>query len=101
MMFSPEEGYPYFNYIEEFQRERKVIADFIKDRIKLGELLPDPELTATALMGMILVQILEYLLTGRRTLTRRNAEKLVDLLLGFPSARSIPIPVSIVRRSRK
>jgi AcrR family transcriptional regulator len=101
MMFSPEEGYPYFNYIEEFQRERKVIADFIKDGIKLGELLPDPELTASALMGMILVQILEYLLTGRRTLTRRNAAKLVDVLLGCPPPRKTTIPVSIVGRSQK
>jgi AcrR family transcriptional regulator len=101
MMFSPEEGYPYFNYIREFQREREVIAGFIREKIKLGEPLPDPELTATALMGMILVQILEYLFTGRRTLTRQNAAKLVDLLLGFPPPVNMAIPIGTAGRSRQ
>jgi AcrR family transcriptional regulator len=92
MMFSPEGEYPYFNFIEEFQRERKVIAGFIKDKPpESGS--ADAELISTALMGMILIEVLEYLFTGRRTLTRRNAEKLVDLLLSYswPGNNAIPI----------
>jgi TetR/AcrR family transcriptional regulator len=80
MMFSPEGEYPYFNFIEEFKRERKVIAGFIRECRQDGR-PSDPELVSTALMGMMLIVILEYLFTGRRTLTRRNAERLVDLLL--------------------
>jgi len=101
MMFSPEEGYPYFNYIDEFKRERKVLAGFIRDGMGRGKRRPYPERTATALMGMILVQILEYLFTGRRTLTRRNAEKLVDLLLGFSLPDKMTVPNGIVTGPRK
>jgi len=80
MMFSPEGEYPYFNFVEEFKRQRKVIAGFIKGRSP-GKRRANPELVSTALMGMMLTAILEYLFTGRRTLTRHNAERLVDLLL--------------------
>ncbi len=80
MMFSPEGEYPHFSYVEEFQRERKIIAGIIsEDQSKKRR--PDAETMATALMGMILIEVLEYLFTGRRTLTKRNAVKLVDLLL--------------------
>jgi TetR/AcrR family transcriptional regulator len=80
MMFAPEGEYPHFNFLEEFKRERMTIAGFIQEDRKSGS-YPDPESISSALMGMMLVQILEYFFTGRRTLTRRNAEKLIDLLL--------------------
>lgn len=80
MMFSPEGEYPHFNFVKEFQRERKVIADIINEG-KAKNYQADAEVMATALMGMILIAVLEYLFTGRRTLTPRNAEKLVDLLI--------------------
>lgn len=99
MMFSPEGENPSFNYIEEFKRERKAIADFIKIT-NPGECRSDPHLVSTALMGMMLIVILEYLFTGRRTLTRRNAEKLVDLLLSSPESHDKSIPVGKVRGKR-
>jgi AcrR family transcriptional regulator len=86
MMFSPEGEYPYFNFVEEFKRERKIIAGFIKDGSDRGSRRADPELISTALMGMMLIEILEYLFTGRRTLTLRNAGRLVDLLLSASAA---------------
>jgi TetR/AcrR family transcriptional regulator len=98
MMFSPEGEFPSFNFVEEFQRERKAIALHVKRQDPL-ECHADPELVSTALMGMMLITILEYLFTGRRTLTRRNAERLVDLLL----ASAVPektIPVGKARGKR-
>ncbi len=97
MMFAPEEGYPYFNYVEEFEHERRLIAGFLKDGIRTGELLLDPDFASTALMGVMLVQILEYLFTGRRTLTRRNAERVVDLFLP-PSRGNSSLPSGIAAR---
>jgi TetR/AcrR family transcriptional regulator len=91
MMFSPEGEYPHFNFVEEFKRERMTIAGLIKEQNRCGS-SHDPEMISTALMGMMLIQILEYLFTGRRSLTRRNAQKLVDLLLpaSAPACSSIP-----------
>jgi TetR/AcrR family transcriptional regulator len=80
MMFSPEGAYPHFNFVQEFQRERVTIADFVREDSSKGD-VRKPELVSTALMGMMLIQILEYFFTGRRTLTRKTAEQLVDLLL--------------------
>jgi AcrR family transcriptional regulator len=80
MMFSPEGEYPHFNFVEEFKKEREAIAGFIAKSTWRGHPV-NPELISGALMGMMLIQILEYFFTGRRTLTRRTAEKLVDLLL--------------------
>jgi TetR/AcrR family transcriptional regulator len=95
MMFSPEGEYPYYNFVEEFKHERKVIAGFIREHGTKGR-SSDPELVSTALMGMMLITILEYLFTGRRTLTRVNAERLVDLLLPslIPSDKAIPNGIS-------
>jgi AcrR family transcriptional regulator len=92
MMFAPEGEYPQFNFVEEFKREREVIAQFIREHISKSK-RTNPELISGALMGMMLMQILEYLFTGRRTLTRRTAEKLVDLLMpsSFPGHALIPI----------
>ena len=81
MMFSPEEGYPYFNFVEEYLRERKIIADCVEGINKKTGLKRDPETVATAIMGMMLMLILEYLFTGRRTLTRRKAKEITNLLL--------------------
>ncbi len=94
MMFSPEGEYPHFNFIEEFKRERVMIAGYIKESRK-GSKYADPESISTALMGMMLIQILEYFFTGRRTLTRRNAEKLIDLLLpsSAPSQNARPVGI--------
>jgi TetR/AcrR family transcriptional regulator len=100
MMFSPEGEYPHFNFVEEFQKERKAIAAHIKQQDS-EECQANPELVSTALMGMMLITILEYLFTGRRTLTQGNAEQLVDLLLSstIPSEKNIPIGKA--KRSRQ
>jgi AcrR family transcriptional regulator len=92
MMFSPEGEYPRFNFVEEFKREREVIGQFINQHTpKRGH--ASSELIAGALMGMMLMQILDYFFTGRRTLTRSTAEKLVDLLVpaSLPVQTIIPI----------
>lgn len=99
-MFSPEGEYPFFNSIEEFQRERKTIATHIRHQCS-QECRSDPELVSTALMGMMLITILEYLFTGRRTLTRRNAEQLVDLLLSPSAPGKKSIPTGKARGNRK
>lgn len=96
MMFSPEGEYPRLNFIEEYQRERKIIAGLIRDR-DLERCCQDPEEASTALMGMMLIKLLEYLFTGRPTLTRRNAEKLVDLLLPFSLSGRSSVPAGIDR----
>jgi TetR/AcrR family transcriptional regulator len=95
MMFSPEGKYPYFNYIDEFKRERKIIADLVRENHP-DPRSSDPELIATSLMGMMLITILEYLFTGRRTLTQNNAKRLVDLLLPSlaPAVHAIPAGIS-------
>jgi AcrR family transcriptional regulator len=87
MMFSPEGEYPYFNFVKEFKRERKEIAGLIREEY-LNMRQPDPELISTALMGMMLIVTLEYLFTGRRTLTSSMAEKVVDLVLPLAPARN-------------
>jgi TetR/AcrR family transcriptional regulator len=86
MMFSPEGEYPSFNFLEEFKRERTVIARLIReDRSNTNR--PDPGLASTALMGMMLIEVLEFLFTGRNTLTRRTAEDLVALVCPAGSKR--------------
>jgi AcrR family transcriptional regulator len=99
MMFSPEGEYPHFNFVPEFQRQRLMIEGFIKE-ITRGEAGLNPEMISTALMGMMLIEILEYFFTGRRTLTSRKAEKLVDLLLTSFSPANSAIPTGIAGRVR-
>jgi AcrR family transcriptional regulator len=99
MMFSPEGKYPRFNFIEEFKRERKVIAQFIGAGKGKGK-QPDAELMSGALMGMMLMQVLEYFFTGKRTLTQRKAERLVDLLIPSSISASDAKPVGKERRRR-
>ncbi|HTY63116.1 MAG TPA: TetR/AcrR family transcriptional regulator [Acidobacteriota bacterium] len=91
-MFAPEGEYPQFNFVEEFKREREIIAMFI------GENMPkirssNAERISNALMGMILIHILEFLFTLRPKLTRRTAEKLVDFLMPFFLAGNSSIPI--------
>ena len=98
-MFSPEGEYPRFNYVEEFKREREMIALFIqKNGPKTRSL--NPEFISSALMGVMLIQILEYFFTGRPTLSRRTAEKLVDLLMPFSSPVAPRIPIGKVKGGR-
>ncbi len=82
MIFAPAEEHPYFDYLSEMERRRDVIAQVFQEGIEAGEARGDPQRLATTLMGISTIAILENLFTGRRILTRRNAEKYVDLLLG-------------------
>jgi AcrR family transcriptional regulator len=88
MMFSPEEGYPHFNFVEEYIREREIIAGCIRENAEGVPGRREPGLISTALMGVMLVEILEFLFTEKNTLTKQNARKLVDLLL--PAVRVAP-----------
>jgi AcrR family transcriptional regulator len=99
MMFSPEGEYPHFNFVEEFKLERMTIAKFVREK-NHGRGSGNPELISTGLMGMMLIEILEYLFTGRRTLTRRKAEKLVDLLLPASRKGESALPSGIGGKSR-
>jgi AcrR family transcriptional regulator len=81
MIFAPEEERPFFNYVEEMERQRQVIAGVLQEGIDAGAARGDARELATALMGMNLIAILENVVTGRPTLTRRSAEKQVDTLL--------------------
>ncbi len=81
MVFSPEEERPYFDFVRATERERDVIAAVLQDGIGAGQVRGDSRHLATCLMGMDLIAILECLCTGRRTLSRRTAERHVDLLL--------------------
>jgi AcrR family transcriptional regulator len=81
MIFAPAEQRPYFNYIAEMGKKRALITRVFQEGIKDGEAEGDPQRLATALMGISTIAILENLFTGRRILTRRSAEKYVDILL--------------------
>jgi AcrR family transcriptional regulator len=98
MMFAPEGEYPFFNFVHEFKRERKVIAGRLREQFNREKQL-DPELVSTALMGVMLIEILEYLFTRRRTLTRNMAEKLVDLVLP-PASTKHSLPIGKANRGR-
>ena len=91
MMFSPEEGYPYFNFIEEFLSERKIIAECIRRDYSRAMEKGKAETSATAVMGMMLILVLEYLFTEKHTLSRKNARNVIDLLL--PDSNKISKPI--------
>jgi AcrR family transcriptional regulator len=91
MMFSPEEGYPYFNYVEEFLSERKVIAECIRSGYGRAMEKGKAETSATAVMGMMLILVLEHLFTGKNTLSRKNARDVIELLL--PDSKEISKPI--------
>jgi AcrR family transcriptional regulator len=90
-MFAPEGEFPHFNIIEEYKRERVIIAGFIRENMA-KENSSNPELISSALMGIMLIQILEFFFTRRPTLSRRTAEKLIDLLMPFSQPGKVPIP---------
>jgi AcrR family transcriptional regulator len=100
MMFSPEGEYPRYNFLEEFKRERAAIAQIINAN-RSNNRQADAELISGALMGMMLMQILECFFTRRRTLTRATAERLVDLLVPslLTDSKAIPIGKERSRRS--
>jgi TetR/AcrR family transcriptional regulator len=81
MIFAPPEQRPFFSYIEESEKQRDLIAGVFQDAIETGEAWGDARRLATALMGINLIAVLEHHFTGRSTLTRRSAERYVDLLL--------------------
>jgi AcrR family transcriptional regulator len=81
MVFSPGEQHPLFDYLTEMEKERRVILGVLQEGIDAGSLRGNARDLATALMGMQLIATLEHLFTGRLTLTRRRAERCVDLLL--------------------
>ena len=99
MMFSPEGEYPHFNFVNEFKRERGVIAGFIQEQAPRCN-PADTEMLSTALMGMMLMQILEFFFTRRRTLTRRTAERVIDLLLSPSLTRAASLPSGLARGGR-
>jgi len=81
MIFSPEGQRPEFNALESMERQRDFFAGIFREGIASGMLQGDPRYLATMLMGINLVLVLEHLFTGRPTLTRRNAQRVVDTLL--------------------
>ena len=81
MFFSPEEKHPHFDFIRELESQRKLITSVFREAIQDGYLKGSPKELATAMMSLELYAILEYLYTGRPTLTRARAEASVNLLL--------------------
>jgi hypothetical protein len=81
MIFSPEGRRPGFDYVKEMKRQRRVFMAMLREGIAAGEIRGNARELATALMGMNLFAILENVFTGRSTLTRRTAERHVDILL--------------------
>ncbi len=81
MIFSPGEQHPLFDYVKEMEKKRRLIAGVLQGGIDAGTMRGNARDLATSLMGMQLIATLEYLFTGRATITRRRAEKCVDLLL--------------------
>lgn len=81
MIFSPGEQHPLFDYVKEMEKERRIIAGVLQEGLQNGTLRGNARELATDLIGMQLMATLEYLFTGRPTLTRRCAERCVDLLL--------------------
>jgi AcrR family transcriptional regulator len=89
MIFSPGEQHPLFDYIKEMEKERRLIASVIQEGIDSGTLRGNARELATTLMGMQLMATLEFLFTGRSTITRRRAEQCVDVLLQGCMSRGV------------
>jgi len=81
MIFSPGEQHPLFDYVKEMEKGRRLIAGVLQEGIRAGKIRGNAYGLASCLMGMQLFATLEHLFTGRPTITRRCAEKCVDLLL--------------------
>jgi len=98
-MFAPEGEYPNFNIVEQYKHEREMIAMFIREDMP-EKRSSTPELVSSALMGIMLIQILEFFFTRRPKLSRHTAEKLVDLLLPFSMPGNMTIPNGKGKRGR-
>lgn len=81
MVFAPDAQRPFFNWLQEMEKQREVIAGVLREGIDGGEARGDAHRLATALMGMNLIAVLENIFTGNSVLTRRSAELYVDILL--------------------
>lgn len=93
MIFAPEDERPYFDYVREMERQRQVIAGVLQEGINAGIARGDARELATALMGMNLMAILEHVITGRPTVSRRNAERHVDILLRGCASAEFSLPI--------
>ena len=87
MVFSPGDQLPFFDVVAEMEKDRDVIANVLLEGQDARGLRKSARELATALIGMQLIATLEYLFTRRPTLTRRRAERCVDLLLQGGVAR--------------
>lgn len=81
MIFAPEEERPNYNYMQEMERERELLTDMFQESIDAGQIRGNAKELATALMSMNIIAILEHSLTSRSILTRRRAERHVDMIL--------------------
>ena len=82
MIFASEDQNPYFNFVDEMRSQRRLLAEVIQEGIDSGEVRGNANELAGALIGIQLMAILENILVGRSSLTKRRAERCVDLLLG-------------------
>jgi len=67
--------------MEEFEKQRQVIAGFFLDGLESSRQRQNAHFLATSVMGMELIATIEHLFTKRPTLTKRCAERCVDLIL--------------------
>ena len=81
MVFSPEEQRPRLNVVERLEDERAFLTGVFQDGIAAGLVRGKARELATITMGMSLITILANLFTGKPALNRRDAEKLVGVLL--------------------
>ena len=81
MIFAPEEEHPPVDYIKEMEDQRGIIAAIFQEGVDAGELVGEPHRLATVFMGVSTIAILENFFTGRNTLTRRSAERFIDIIL--------------------
>jgi TetR/AcrR family transcriptional regulator len=81
MVFAPAEEHPPVDHLKEMNDQRDIIAAIFQEGVEAGEVFGEPHRLATTLMGISTIAILENLFTGRNTLTRRSAEKFIDIIL--------------------
>ena len=81
MVFSPEEQRPRLNVVARLQDERAFLTGVFQNGVAAGLVRGKPRELATVTMGMSLITILANLFTGKPALNRRDAEKLVGVLL--------------------
>jgi TetR/AcrR family transcriptional regulator len=81
VVFAPAEEHPPVEHLRELEEQRAMIANIFAQGVATGEVAGEPHRLATVFMGISTIAILENFFTGRNTLTRRNAEKFIDILL--------------------